>query len=56
MPAHVSERVGFDSGFTDPVADLVSGGPYLVSELQQGYSLELVRNARYWARPPTFRR
>jgi peptide/nickel transport system substrate-binding protein len=51
VPAHVAERVGFDSGFTDPVADLVSGGPYLVSELQQGYSLELVRNARYWGTP-----
>ena len=32
MPAHVAEAVGFDSGFTDPVADLVSGGPYLVSQ------------------------
>jgi len=51
MPAHVARAVGFDSGFTDPVADLVSGGPYLVSELQDGYSLELVRNAHYWGSP-----
>jgi len=51
MPAHVGRAVGFDSGFTDPVADLVSGGPYLVSELQDGYSLELVRNAHYWGSP-----
>jgi peptide/nickel transport system substrate-binding protein len=51
MPAHVGRAVGFDSGFTDPVADLVSGGPYLVSELQDGYSLELVRNAQYWGSP-----
>ncbi len=51
MPAHIARSVGFDSGFTDPVADLVSGGPFLVSELQPGYSLELVRNARYWGSP-----
>jgi peptide/nickel transport system substrate-binding protein len=51
MPAQVGRQVGFDSGFTDPVADLVSGGPYLVSELQDGYSLELVRNAHYWGAP-----
>jgi peptide/nickel transport system substrate-binding protein len=51
VPAHVGRSIGFDSGFTDPVADLVSGGPYLVSELQPGYSLELVRNARYWGTP-----
>ena len=27
MPAQVARSVGFDSGFKDPVADLVSGGP-----------------------------
>ena len=51
MPAHVAQRVGFAHGFTDPAADLVSGGPYMVSQWQQGYSVELVRNARYWATP-----
>ncbi len=51
MPAKVGHAVGFDSGFKDPVADLVSGGPYLVSVLQAGYSLELVRNARFWGSP-----
>jgi len=51
MPAQVAEAVGFDHGFTDPVTDLVSGGPFVVSELQAGYSLELVRNARYWGNP-----
>jgi peptide/nickel transport system substrate-binding protein len=51
MPAQVARSVGFNSGFKDPVADLASGGPYLVSELQDGYSLELVRNARYWGSP-----
>ncbi|HYA45512.1 MAG TPA: ABC transporter substrate-binding protein, partial [Acidimicrobiales bacterium] len=51
MPAHVALRVGFDSGFTDPVDDLVSGGPFLVAALQSGYSLQLTRNARYWGTP-----
>ena len=51
MPAHIGKSIGFNSGFTDPVADLVSGGPFLISELQPGYSLELVRNARYWGSP-----
>ncbi|MGC8627908.1 MAG: ABC transporter family substrate-binding protein [Acidimicrobiales bacterium] len=51
MPAHVAQAVGFDHGFTDPVADLVSGGPFLVAQLQPGYSLELVRNASYWGQP-----
>ncbi|HXW77901.1 MAG TPA: ABC transporter substrate-binding protein, partial [Acidimicrobiales bacterium] len=51
MPAHIGRSIGFNSGFTDPVADLVSGGPFMVSELQPGYSLELVRNARYWGSP-----
>lgn len=51
MPAHVAEHVGFDAGFTNPVADLVSGGPLMVAEAQDGYSLQLVRNGRYWAAP-----
>ncbi len=51
MPAHVAQALGFGSGFTDPVADLVSAGPYLVSQLHPGYSLELVRNAGYWGTP-----
>jgi peptide/nickel transport system substrate-binding protein len=49
MPAHVGEAIGFDTGFSDPVTDLVSGGPYMVADVEPGYSLELVRNARYWA-------
>lgn len=54
VPAHVGQAIGFSSGFTDPVADLVSAGPYLVSQLHPGYSLELVRNAGYWAHQPTW--
>jgi peptide/nickel transport system substrate-binding protein len=51
MPASVAKTIGFDDGFTDPVADLVSGGPFMVSQLQDGYSLQLVRNAGYWGNP-----
>ena len=51
VPAHIAKAIGFDTGFTDPVADLVSGGPFMVSQLQDGYSLELVRNANYWGNP-----
>ena len=51
VPAHIARAIGFGSGFTDPVADLVSAGPYLVSQLRPGYSLELVRNAAYWGTP-----
>ena len=51
MPAHVAERIGFDSGFTDPVADLVSGGPYIVQSYIPGGPLRLVRNPSY-AGPP----
>jgi peptide/nickel transport system substrate-binding protein len=51
VPAHIAQAVGFDTGFTDPVADLVSGGPFMVAQLQDGYSLELVRNSLYWGNP-----
>jgi peptide/nickel transport system substrate-binding protein len=51
MPAHIAGTVGFGSGFSDPVADLVSAGPYLVAQVHPGYSLQLVRNARYWGTP-----
>jgi len=51
VPAHVAARVGFDTGFTDPVDDVVSGGPFLVEGYQAGRSLTLVRNARWWGTP-----
>jgi peptide/nickel transport system substrate-binding protein len=51
VPAHVALAVGFDHGFTDPVTDLVSGGPYMVSRYQDGYSLTLVRNSLFWGAP-----
>lgn len=51
VPAHVAAQVGFDRGFTDPVDDLVSGGPFLVESYQPGRSLTLVRNSRWWGTP-----
>jgi peptide/nickel transport system substrate-binding protein len=53
MPAHVAERIGFDDGFTDPVADLVSGGPYLVQSYTVGEQLRLVRNPSFSGPPAT---
>jgi peptide/nickel transport system substrate-binding protein len=48
VPAHVATQVGFDHGFTDPVDDLVSGGPFLVQSAVPGQSVTLVRNPRWW--------
>jgi peptide/nickel transport system substrate-binding protein len=47
IPAHVADQIGFDSGFTDPVADLVSGGAYIVQSYTPGGALRLVRNPSY---------
>ncbi|MGH9116199.1 MAG: ABC transporter substrate-binding protein [Acidimicrobiales bacterium] len=51
VPAHVAKRVGFDAGFTDPVADLVSGGPYEVVSYDPTGTVRLVRNPDYWGPP-----
>ncbi len=51
VPAHVARRVGFDAGFTDPVSDLVSGGPFLVQSYVPGVSVRLVRNPGYTGAP-----
>ncbi len=53
IPAHVAERIGFDDGFTDPVLDLVSGGPYLVQSYTEGEQLRLVRNPSFSGPPAT---
>jgi peptide/nickel transport system substrate-binding protein len=50
-PAHVARRVGFDKGFTDPVADLVSAGPFLVQSYVPGVRARLVRNPSYTGVP-----
>ena len=51
IPAHIAESIGFDSGFTDPVTALVSGGPYIVAEFSPSGFLRLVRNPSYWGPP-----
>lgn len=51
LPAHLAPLIGFDRGYTDPVTDLVSGGPFLVQSYRPGTSLTLVRNPRYWGPP-----
>jgi peptide/nickel transport system substrate-binding protein len=51
MPAEVGQSAGFNTGITDPVADLLSAGPLMVAQAQPGYALVLVRNARYWGTP-----
>ena len=47
IPAHVGTRIGFNSGFTDPVADLISGGPYVVTAYDPSGFLRLARNPTY---------
>ncbi|HEX4865829.1 MAG TPA: ABC transporter substrate-binding protein, partial [Acidimicrobiales bacterium] len=51
IPVHVAQSVGFNSGFTDPLADLVSGGPYIVADFSPSGFLRLVRNPSYWGTP-----
>ncbi|MGI8751139.1 MAG: ABC transporter family substrate-binding protein [Acidimicrobiales bacterium] len=48
VPAQVAQRVGYDAGFTDPVADVISAGPYQVQSYTSGQAITLVRNPRYW--------
>lgn len=51
VPAHVAEKIGFNSGFTDPVSDLISGGPYSVVGFDRSGFLRLARNPSYWGPP-----
>ena len=51
MPAHIAERVGFNTGFTDPVSDLVSDGPYVVVAYDPSGVLRLARNPSYSGSP-----
>ncbi|HET9690243.1 MAG TPA: ABC transporter family substrate-binding protein [Acidimicrobiales bacterium] len=51
VPAHIAQKIGFNDGFTDPVKDLVSGGPFMVQSYNKGTSITLVRNPKYWGAP-----
>lgn len=49
LPAHIAERVGFDSGFQNfGPAVQVSGGPYEIQSYTKGEDLVEVRNPHYW--------
>ncbi len=48
LPAQVGRRVGFDHGFTDPVSDLPSAGPFVVQSFTPGVGVVLVRNPAWW--------
>ena len=51
VPAHEAEKIGFNSGFSDPVNDLISGGPYTVVGFDRSGFLRLARNPSYWGPP-----
>ena len=49
LPAHIAQRVGFDSGFQNfGPAVQVSGGPYEIQSYTKGEDLVEVRNPHYW--------
>jgi peptide/nickel transport system substrate-binding protein len=49
IPAHIAEKVGFNSGFQNfGPAVQVSGGPYEIQSYTQGEDLVEVRNPHYW--------
>jgi len=53
LPAHIAERVGWNSGFDsfDPSV-LVSGGPWRVASWQPGVQIVLERNDHWWGSAP----
>lgn len=50
LPAQIGRRVGFDRGFTDPVTDLPSAGPFVVQSWRPGVGVVLVRNPAWWGK------
>lgn len=48
LPARIGRRVGFDTGFTNPVTDLVSAGPFVVQSWRPGVDVVLARNPAWW--------
>jgi glutathione transport system substrate-binding protein len=52
MPAHIAEKVGFNTGFQNFGASVqVSGGPYEISSYTQGQSVVEVPNPKWWGAP-----
>lgn len=51
VPAHIGERVGWNSGFVSGSSALeVSGGPYQLASFVSGKEISLIRNPNYWGR------
>ena len=50
LPAQIGRRIGFDRGFTDPVTDLPSAGPFVVQSWRPGVGVVLVRNPAWWGK------
>ena len=49
LPAHIAQKVGFDSGYQNfGPAVQVSGGPYEIQSYTKGEDLVEVRNPHYW--------
>jgi peptide/nickel transport system substrate-binding protein len=54
IPAHIADKVGFDTGFQNfGAAVQVSGGPYEIQSYTKGEDLVEVRNPHYWGPPGT---
>jgi peptide/nickel transport system substrate-binding protein len=53
IPAHVSQKVGFDEGWsTFGPAEKVSGGPFMIQSYNKGSNLVEVPNPHYWGPKP----
>ena len=54
LPAHIAQKVGFDSGFQsfNPSVE-ISGGPYEIQTYTKGEDLVEARNPHYWGPPGT---
>lgn len=51
LQASKASTVGFNTGFTDPVKQVTSGGPFMIQSYNAGTSLTVVRNPMYWGTP-----
>jgi peptide/nickel transport system substrate-binding protein len=51
LPVANQGKVAYNDGYTDPVKDLISGGPFMVQSYNKGTSLTEVRNPKYWGPP-----
>lgn len=52
IPAHIAEKAGWVAAFDGfHSADVISGGPFIVSSVSPGKRLVLTRNPRYWGAP-----